>query len=130
MNKFEYGTLVRVVGDSPRYHGHEGVVKGVSSAEGHVRVRFPEFGRNGHTVEMRSEYLAAIEPEKQEATELFATINYSEHSLLGSHWVCRLSEPGGYVWHGQVAHTDFTPNLSRDSFVEKCREFFGEITVR
>lgn len=50
-------------------------------------------------------------------------------NALGSRWVCRLSEPGGYVWHGQVAHTSFDPNATRESFTDDCRRILGDFRV-
>lgn len=57
-----------------------------------------------------------------------AQIYKDSFSTLGAHWVCRLYEPGGYVWHGQVAKTDFR-NISESEFVAACQEEFGEITL-
>lgn len=40
-------------------------------------------------------------------------------------WMCRLYEPGGYVWHGQIAHTSFDPEMTEEAFTEECKKRFG-----
>lgn len=40
-------------------------------------------------------------------------------------WICRLYEPGGYVWHGQVAHTSFNTALTAEQFTQECRRWAG-----
>lgn len=47
-------------------------------------------------------------------------------SSIGTRWVCRLFEPGGYVWHGQVAETCFS-NITEQEFKDRCVTKFGEL---
>ncbi|MHA7967721.1 hypothetical protein ACX93W_26765 [Paenibacillus sp. CAU 1782] len=43
-------------------------------------------------------------------------------------WVCRLYEPGGYTWHGQVAHATYG-KVTKDEFVFEVKKMFGEVEV-
>lgn len=65
-------------------------------------------------------------PIKGGITMLRAQIYYDKHSFLGPHWVCRLYEPGGYTWHGQVAKTNFA-EITEDEFKNECVQIFGEL---
>lgn len=54
---------------------------------------------------------------------------YRQNSYpLGNRWICRLYEPGGYCWHGQVAHTCFE-DITKDEFIDRCKKLFGEFTL-
>lgn len=50
------GMPIVIVGNCP-YSGDEGTIAGTSNAEGYVKVRFPQYGRYGRTVEIRMDFV-------------------------------------------------------------------------
>lgn len=46
---------------------------------------------------------------------------YRQNDWLGKRWVCRLYEPGGYRWHGQVVNTSFADMSVEEFIVESER---------
>ena len=49
-------------------------------------------------------------------------------SELGRCWICRLYEPGGYTWYGQVAHTTYEA-ISKEEFIKECVAIFGPLNI-
>jgi len=59
---------------------------------------------------------------------LTARISKEYSPYVGERWICRLYEPGGNVWHGQVAHVSLNTGMTADQFAEECRRWIDRFS--